>query len=181
MKTYAVRNESVGSVCRDALSAIYHAALGDREKRDVLGFLMGDSYARHFRFALPVAELAELEDYRRENLLSRLRQYCSLVDMVANEFETSLLGIFLAWDRSGRNNLNEVSGRLADVAFECGVAYLLILPIDGAETIWSERVFDVRQMDSGPLDWQTVSRESDLPKHNHRRVSARWKEVTGTE
>jgi hypothetical protein len=178
MKTYVVRSESVGSVCRDAIGSIYHAALGDRGKHDMFGFLLGDSYTRHFRFALPVAELAAPEDYSRGNLLSRLRQSRSAAGLLAREFETSLLGIFFAWDESGRKDLNEVCGRLADITFECGIQYLLVLPVDGAETLWSERVYDVRQMCAEPLNWQVVSRDSDLPKHNHRRVSARWNELT---
>lgn len=178
MENYSVKSESEGSICRDAIGSIYHAALGDRSKHDIFGFLLGDSYTRHFRFALPVAELAAPEDYSRGNLLSRLRQGRPAADLLAREFETSVLGVFFAWDESGRNDLNEVYGRLADITLECGIQYLLVLPIDGAETLWSERVYDVRQMCSGPLNWQVVSRESDLPKHNHRRINVRWKELT---
>lgn len=174
----ALKSETACCIIQDAKSAIFHSALGDRHKLNTIGFLLGDPYAPVFRFALPVGFLTQPDNYQRETLEPLLRDALIPAAALAKEFKTTVLGLFVAWDTDDFQNKNEQLGCFVDTTRALKLNYLLMLPIDGAESIWAHSLYDTRFFPPNKLDCPLRQRDSDSPLHNHRRVTARWKELT---
>jgi hypothetical protein len=94
----------------------------------------------------------------------------------ASWFGVEVLGLYAAWECLLSERRHQQLGALMDLACALSVPYVLEVPIDGYETLWTIRIWFAKRFPHEAIRYRALpSRRSIEPQHNPRRIRRDWK------
>jgi hypothetical protein len=167
--------KTIAGIRAPVKAAIYASSMGSPGYS--LGYVLGrreDQTKPEFDIVLPLPIEGELHELGR--LEDQFIRCFEAAVSTASWFGVEVLGLYAAWECLLSERRHQQLGALMDLACALSVPYVLEVPIDGYETLWTIRIWFAKRFPHEAIRYRALpSRRSIEPQHNPRRIRRDWK------